>query len=298
MGGYVMVKDRKKNKKNNYSKSRNYLSSNLYKKGNYFFPKDLLPEKFLEKIKNFHIRDDDIWIVTYPKSGTTWISYIVWLLLHDGNDDDKDISEKVVFLEWPSPSLPEIENWPSRRVIKTHIPLELLPENLLDGSSGAKVIYVARNPYDVCKSYYQFIKSLTFVDYKGDLMEFTYDFLEGNLPYSPYSLHIKDAIKRKEEKHILFIKFNELSEYSKIDEISQFLNVKNDSQLIKRVKYLTNFNIMAKNKNVNYEWLQENGLMIENSKFMNNRSQEIIFKDISQIIKNNLDINILRIFTK
>lgn len=111
-------------------------------------------------------------------------------------------------------------------------------------------------------------------------------------------MHIKDAIKRKEEKHILFIKFNELSEYSKIDEISQFLNVKNDSQLIKRVKYLTNFNIMAKNKNVNYEWLQENGLMIENSKFMNNRSQEIIFKDISQIIKNNLDINILRIFTK
>merc|ERR1712106_376233 len=43
------------------------------------------------------------------------------------------------------------ENAPSPRVIKTHLPFEFLPPKLLD---TCKVIFVGRNPKDVCVSSY------------------------------------------------------------------------------------------------------------------------------------------------
>lgn len=43
-------------------------------------------------------------------------------------------------------------NMPSPRVIKTHLPLSLLPRSVAE--VGAKVIYVGRNPKDVAVSYY------------------------------------------------------------------------------------------------------------------------------------------------
>lgn len=49
------------------------------------------------------------------------------------------------------PSWKTIEELPSPRFIKTHLPLSLLPPSLL---STAKVIYVARDPRDVAVSYY------------------------------------------------------------------------------------------------------------------------------------------------
>ena len=29
-------------------------------------------EKFHERMKGFKLRDDDVWISSFPKSGTTW----------------------------------------------------------------------------------------------------------------------------------------------------------------------------------------------------------------------------------
>ena len=40
-------------------------------------------KEWAEKIKNFEVFDDDVWLVTYPKSGTTWSQEMLYLLKND-----------------------------------------------------------------------------------------------------------------------------------------------------------------------------------------------------------------------
>lgn len=66
---------------------------------------------------------------------------------------------------WRQPGYEWAENMSSPRHFKTHLPLSLLPPDLL---STSKVIYVARNPKDVAVSYYHHNRLLKVHDYVGD----------------------------------------------------------------------------------------------------------------------------------
>lgn len=56
----------------------------------------IMPQKYvdqdLERIKNMKIFEDDIWVVTYPKCGTTWTQEMTWMI---GNNLDYETSSKV-----------------------------------------------------------------------------------------------------------------------------------------------------------------------------------------------------------
>ena len=58
-------------------------------------------DKLQERIKQFELRPDDIWIITYPKCGTTWTQELVWMLVNDVNTEAGQVSlhERVPFLE-------------------------------------------------------------------------------------------------------------------------------------------------------------------------------------------------------
>lgn len=40
-------------------------------------------KKFADKIKNFTIKSDDTWLISFPKTGTTWTQEMVWLICND-----------------------------------------------------------------------------------------------------------------------------------------------------------------------------------------------------------------------
>ena len=55
------------------------------------------------------------------------------------------------FVRFKKDSIKYVDDAQSPRVIKTHLPLSMLPPNLLEVS---KVVVVARNAMDVCVSFY------------------------------------------------------------------------------------------------------------------------------------------------
>ncbi len=102
--------------------------------------------------EDFPFRDDDIFIATYAKSGTTWIQQIVSQLIFNG-ETGLDVAEMSPWLDFRLPpkeaKLTAIANQQHRRFLKTHLPLDALVY-----SPKAKYLYIARDGRDVLWSYY------------------------------------------------------------------------------------------------------------------------------------------------
>ena len=95
------------------------------------------------------------------------------------------------------PGIKDIEKRKGRRLIKTHLPSQLLPPSTLKNKS--KIIYIYRNPKDVIVSYYHFARMLKYSNYKGSIDNFSSSFINGSVPYSPYFPHIDGYFKLKKE---------------------------------------------------------------------------------------------------
>lgn len=56
------------------------LASKWYDRA-YFFPDRY--EKIAEKIENFTVRKDDVWVISFAKCGSTWSQEMVWQICND-----------------------------------------------------------------------------------------------------------------------------------------------------------------------------------------------------------------------
>jgi len=117
-----------------------------------------------KRILNMKVRPDDVWIITPPKCGTTWTQEITWLIMNKADTasaKEKDLFSRSPFLEMPmmmissdeeaEAAMTKLDLMTSPRLIKTHLPFELLPPNLLE---TCKVVFVARNVKDAAVSFF------------------------------------------------------------------------------------------------------------------------------------------------
>ncbi len=78
----------------------------------------------------------------------------------------------------------------SPRLIRSHLPLSMLPPNLLD---TCKVVYVCRNPKDNCVSYYHHTQDVFgfIYDYADSFENFEKYYRKGQVMYGNYWYHLK-----------------------------------------------------------------------------------------------------------
>jgi aryl sulfotransferase len=100
---------------------------------------------------NFKPRDDDIFIATAYKSGTTFMQQIVAMLLWKGEDPPFSVSEESPWVDMGADDgkakMAAIEAQTHRRFLKTHLPLTAMPY-----FPRAKYIYVGRDGRDAFMS--------------------------------------------------------------------------------------------------------------------------------------------------
>ncbi|CAH1401503.1 unnamed protein product [Nezara viridula] len=256
--------------------------------------KYLLPGRFADiadELYDFEGRPDDVWIVTFPRSGTTLSQHLVWLLMNNfdyekanemnvwsrspfyefhlfmHNDtakallEDNDPEAVQVLKELSVPAPERLKTMESPRLIKTHLPLTLLPK----GVETNKIIYVARNPKDVLPSYYFLLRLWKTTDYKASFLQFWKQFKNGHVPWGPFWSHILEAWDCKDNDNFLFLFYEELAQDlpKAIYKIADFLEIEVTEEQVMGLADHMSISNFSKNKSVNMEDLRNTGIFNE-----------------------------------
>lgn len=197
--------------------------------------------RWLSAWLTFVPRQDDIYIVTYPRSGTTWMQMILYQMTTDGNMDFTHISEVVPFFEKSMSSGKNFNSMPSPRIFKTH--LRKIP------NWPGKYIYVARNGKDVAVSYYHFYKS--HIGFKGTFEEFFERFLKGKLHYGSWFKHVSTWKARASQSNVLFLNYEDLLENfeSCLEKMAAFCELDISPEKYKDIIERCSFDFMKKYEN-------------------------------------------------
>lgn len=199
-----------------------------------------------DRIFNFKIRPDDVWVVSFPKAGSTWLSNIVWLLQNNLNfssdfvaanynylepmifyeqyDDNKNDADYAEFKQQKDKQLDLLDREQSPRLIKSHLPAHFLPTNIWN--VRPKLIYIHRNAKDVAVSTYHMYRKFKYTAYKGTMEDCFDSFLSDDFFYAPFFSHIKGYKKLVQFDNVLVLNYEQLisNTFEEVRRISKFLN--------------------------------------------------------------------------
>lgn len=220
-------------------------------------PKVVTQEQ-VDIVKGLKLYPDDVWVVAYPKAGTTWLQQIVKLIRTNGVDDGRKSSEAVPWIEGinnPDPDYRydfDISSMKSPRAFKSHFTYDSMPCGL-PSTTPCKYIYVARNPRDLAVSYYfhylgfKYVKSLEWSDF------FSW-FSTGSVACGDYFKHTLSWWDHREDDNVLFLKYEDMKRdlHSCIRKISLFMGLDLSSDIVDKIAGESTFSTMKNNPAANY----------------------------------------------
>ncbi|XP_050663951.1 sulfotransferase 1C4-like [Leptidea sinapis] len=185
------------------------------------------------KYYNFAIRPNDVFLISHPRSGSTWTQEMVWLINNDLNYETAksiDVSRRFPLMDLnlvvrvEKSRIEQIQEEETRehissivetvfedlslstsqRFIKTHLPFSLLPPDLPE---TAKVVYIARDPRDVFVSLHHILIHRFYFDRPDELWNL---YRRGLIPWGPIFPHIKEGWAARHHPNVYFIFYEDV----------------------------------------------------------------------------------------
>jgi sulfotransferase family protein len=143
---------------------------------------------------------ENLFIITYPRSGTTWVQMIVYLLLSGGTTSFDHITQVCPFLEVLMNQPGVLPRQPRGRVFKTHLRYRQVRK------FRGKYIYVVRDGRDVLISCYHFYRRWNAVPFEV----FFEQFMRGQLESGSWFEHVSDALSFRRDDRLLLVAYEDL----------------------------------------------------------------------------------------
>jgi hypothetical protein len=171
----------------------------------------------------------DVFVVTPPKCGTTWMQQIVHGLRSGGSmgfDNINDVVPWIGLTPIDDPARADQQDW-RPRAFKTHSTLDRVPR-------GARYIVVLRDPVDAAVSAYDFVGGVFFDDELVDLATYVLDHHVGEQVVTG---HVLAAWPRREDDDVMIVCYEDMKAdpTAAIDSVAEFLGVSVDGSTRQRV---------------------------------------------------------------
>jgi len=192
-------------------------------------PESIYNEKLL-RIGLDEILETDVFLCSYPKSGNTWMRFLLANMLNP----NEDISFRNI-----DTMVPEIARSPvdlnqcrSRPIMKTHWPyLEIFP----------KTIYIYRDPRDALISYYHYAKKNNW--FSADFSTFIRSEMANQ--YGDWGLHVNAALRMESQypDRVLLIQYEEMLVQSTLQtaRLARYIGLHLSAQQISVASALSSF---------------------------------------------------------
>ncbi|XP_068466978.1 cytosolic sulfotransferase 15-like [Phaseolus vulgaris] len=186
--------------------------------------------------KHFDAKDNDVFVASFPKSGTTWLKALTFAIANHQRFSSVDnhpllSSNPHELVPYPEfmysndmhDQILSLSNMSEPRLLSTHLPFHSLPESIT--KSNCKIIYICRNPFDTFVSAWEFFTKIK--------PEFTFEeafekYCNGITVFGPWWSHMlgywNESITTPNK--VLFLKYEDLKEDTvfHVKRIAKFLD--------------------------------------------------------------------------
>jgi hypothetical protein len=205
----------------------------------------------LSAMAKYEPKDEDLFINTFVKAGTTWTIAIVHQLLTQGkelggHENIDDVYHWMEVSEQMRKAHPPVEELPTLpRILKSHLLFSHLPF-----SSKGRYIYVCRDPVDCLISYSKMKQALD--PQNPDLFAMKGLVLSGNFVYGGWAKHVAMWWDQRSQPNVLFLFFEDLKkdQLGSIRKIADFLGVPLGKDMERSVTEHTEFSYMKERRSV------------------------------------------------